>query len=334
MRQPRTISQGKPSWRLLGVGLVTLVVLSACQGGTSQTRLPAAPIQPGIVPAAAPSAAAQAQAPAKAPAEAQAYTAKLQFTPPSAEVGKMVQLQGSGYPPNSSVELVWYTVQGTYQVDGSEFVGQRYTDTSRVLATVPATPNGEISTSLQVPLDFGGAHDVRGRVNNKEMSQASLTIAPTFTLTPTEGPVGTPMVLRITGVDSNINSNTWHLLYDNRYMGFVSAVMTNGVAEARLRAAGPIGDRAVSIWHNSFNPTPYLNWQQGPYKDTPVASFTFHVTSDPGSAAPMVEDFTATDGPAAIPAQGPGKLSLSRGPRHCEHSHGNQRQRSAGQRHP
>lgn len=133
---------------------------------------------------------------------------------------------------------------------------------------------------------------------------------------PAQGPVGTPIMLRILGVDSSINSNTWHLLYDNRYTGFVSAVTTQGVAEANFRAAGPVGDRAVSIWHNSFNSTPYLNWQQGPYKDTPVASFTFHVTGDPGAAAPLVEDFMASDNPMLAPSAGPAQLSLSvdRGP--------------------
>jgi hypothetical protein len=148
-------------------------------------------------------------------------------------------------------------------------------------------------------------------VEGKELSQASMTILPTFSLSPKEGPVGTPVVLKITGVDANINSNTWHVLYDNRYMGFMSAVTTNGVAEARLRASGPVGDRPISVWHNSFNPTPYLNWQQGPYKDTPVASFTFHVTNDPGAPAAFVEDFNATDNPPVVQPTGPGKLSLS-----------------------
>src|SRR5690606_33936399 len=107
------------------------------------------------------------------------------------------------------------------------------------------------------------------------------------------------------------NINTWHVLYDNKYTGFMSAVTTPGVAVARLRAAGPIGDHPISLWHNSFNPIPYLNWPQGPYKDVPGAEFTFKVTSDPGVAPPLVEDFTATDNPWQSNTTGPAKLSLS-----------------------
>jgi hypothetical protein len=315
MKQPRTISMGGKRWGRFGLGAALVLLLPACAAGTSQARLPAVPLQPAIQPAAAAAAAGQSQASGNV--SSQAFTAKLQLNPSHAQIGETVQLQGSGYPANTDVTLMWYSAEGKYQVEGPDFVGQRYTESSRSLMATHSTSDGQISAVLEVPQDFGGAHDVRARVEDREISQASLWVLPAFTITPTEGPVGSMIVLRMTGVDSNINSNTWHLLYDNRYTGFVSAVTTHGVAEARFRAAGPIGEHAVSIWHNSFNSTPYLNWQQGPYKDTPVASFTYRVTSDPGKVAPLVEDFTATDNPMVAPATaGSAQLSLSadRGP--------------------
>jgi hypothetical protein len=135
-------------------------------------------------------------------------------------------------------------------------------------------------------------------------------------MTPTDGPVGNLIELKIVGVDWRPNINTWHVLYDNHYLGFMSAVTTRGVAVARFRASGPVGQHHISVWHNSVNPIPYLNYQQGPYKDVPDTEFTFAVTSDPGPSAPFVDNFTATDTPWPVQAQGSGKLALSvdRGP--------------------
>ncbi len=245
------------------------------------------------------------------------FTAKLAFTPPQAKIGDTVAFSGTGYPANSKVDLDWHSVIGSYDVkDGSEFVGQRFSETSKVLLSVQSDAAGAISGNLTVPQDYGGEHDVRGSVNGKEISQASVTVGPTFSLTPSSGPVGTMIELKITGVDWQTNVNTWHVLYNNHYLGFVSGVTTGGVAIARFRAAGPVGVAQVSVWHNSYNPIPYLNFQQGPYKNVPTAGFTFNVTSDPQSASAQVEDYSASDMPAPVSATGPGKLALSvdRGP--------------------
>lgn len=301
----RAIKHSPPLRRLtLGAGL--LIALSGCQAGVAQV-MPAPAVQPSVH-----AAAGQGSTPAQAAAQSQAFTAKLQVSPAHAQVGQTVQVQGSGYPASTDVDMVWHSAQGRYELEGgTEFVGQRYTETSRVLTTVRATSEGDIDAKVQVPEDFGGGHDLRGRVQGQEISQTNVTVDPTFSMNPSEGPLGTAIELRIVGVDSSINSNTWHVLYDNRYLGFMSAVTTHGVAVARIRAAGPVGVRSISVWHNSFNSTPYLNWPQGPYKDTPVASFTFNVTSDPGPAKAIVEDFAARDNPWPVQSDGSGQLSVA-----------------------
>ena len=305
---------------LATLSLVMLVAVAGCQIGIGPLARPATAPDVRTGPASAGADAAQRPAGAAesaVKAEPPAYTAKLQFSPPHAQVGATVQITGSGYPTGTDVELVWYTADGRYELEGgTEFVGQRTDQRSSVLATLKADAAGAISSTIAVPLDFGGSHDVRGRVNGQEIAQASLTIDPTFSLEPREGPIGTPVELRIIGVDSRPNINTWHILYDNHYFGFMSAVTTHGVAVARFRAAGPVGDRKVSVWHNSFFGVPYLNWQQGPFKDVPSADFTFKVTGDPGPLPIRVEDFSAADNPWPVSYQTPGKLSFSldRGP--------------------
>src|SRR5262245_51548015 len=103
------------------------------------------------------------------------FTASLAVSPPRAEVGETVVITGSGYPPNEMVELVWYTVRGRYELlGGTEFVGQTYDDYVGILGAARADDAGGIRAPVIVPRDFGGPHDVRGRVNGRELSQASL----------------------------------------------------------------------------------------------------------------------------------------------------------------
>ena len=289
-------------FRFLALGLLFSVVLAGCQSTTTPTAPgQTSPKATGVV---APTATNQA---------AQNYTAKLQLTPPQAEIGKRVEVRGTGYSPNAAVDLVYYTVDGRYEMqDRTEFVGERFDPRSQVLTTVHADATGAIGTTIEVPLDYGGAHDVRGRVAGTEVSQASLTILPTFSLTPSDGgPVGAPIELRIIGVDWRSNINTWHVLWDNAYLGFMSGVLTKGVAVARFRAAGPVGVHQISVWHNAFFSIPYLNFQQSPYKDVPTGKFQFRVTSDPGVSDAQVENYSTLDNPWPVTAQGMGTLKLS-----------------------
>jgi hypothetical protein len=244
----------------------------------------------------------------------QAYTATLQIVPPRAHIGETVSITGAGYVPGASVELLWYTVQGEYELIGqTEFVGQRYEDYVGVLASTTANEHGEIVTTVAVPRDFGGAHDVRACIAGREIAQASLTIQPTIFLEPEEGPVGTLVELHIVGIDCRPSLNTWHVLYDNRYLGMASAVTTRGVAVARFRATGPVGPHVVGAWNNSFNNTPYLAWDTGPFRDIvgPGTELVFHTTSDEGPSASIVEDFADSDAPWTSLTRGPADLRLS-----------------------
>jgi hypothetical protein len=257
-----------------------------------------------------------APAPPQAPAQFdQAYTAALYINPPCAHIGDSVEVTGTGYAAGAEVDLIWYTVQGRYELQGgTEFVGQAYDDYYGVLASAVADPDGSIRATVVVPTDFGGAHDVRALVAGREVSQASLTIHPTIFLVPEEGPVGTPVELHIAGVDCRPSLNTWHILYDNRYLGLVSAVTTRGVAVARFRATGPVGPHVIGAWNNSFNNTPYLAWDTGPFRDIPGpgTELVFRTTSDDGSIEPIsMDDFSASDSPWASLTSGPARLELS-----------------------
>jgi hypothetical protein len=74
--------------------------------------------------------------------------------------------------------------------------------------------------------------------------------------------------------------NSWLLLYDNRYTGWISAVTTRGSARFTIPAAGRPGTHVLVILHGDFT-FPYRNMQQSPAPDRPQFLRTFAVTDGP-----------------------------------------------------
>lgn len=241
------------------------------------------------------------------------WTATLNALPYQIAVGETVEVTGTRYTPGAQVDIIWHSVEGRYKTEGlwlSEFVGQEYAPVNRVIATTVADSAGEIRASFEVPSDFGGPHDIRGRVDGIEVSQGGVTVTPVWSMTPTEGPVGTMVELKIVGIDVRIQVNTWHLLWDNHYFGMMTGVTTHGVGTARFRAAGPVGVHYIAAWNNSHQSAPYLGWDTCPYQDEFPGGldFQFRVTEDPGVLPLDMEDFSALDNPWETTVEGPGRL--------------------------
>jgi hypothetical protein len=108
-------------------------------------------------------------------------------------------------------------------------------------------------------------------------------------MTPLSGPIGTPIELRVKGLGWRTMENTWVVNWDNRGVGFVTAVSTHGSAVARFRAAGPIGDHPVKIY-TGWQGQSYLNFQQAPNAYLPRPDFTFHTTSGRSSTPDAYAD--------------------------------------------
>ena len=70
----------------------------------------------------------------------------------------------------------------------------------------------------------------------------------TFEMHPTEGPVGTPIEIRVKGLGWRTLESTWVVNWDNQEVGWVSATDTRGSSVARFRAAGAIGEHQVKLY--------------------------------------------------------------------------------------
>ena len=214
-------------------------------------------------------------------------------------------------------ELQWGTVVGGWVIeDYYHFRGKKYTDASSSLGTYPIDQQGRFNAQFAIPEDYGGVHDVIVVVDGRPVAQNGIEVTQSFEMTPTAGPVGTPIELRVKGLGWRTMESTWAVSWDNNSIGWVSAAGTKGSAVARFRAAGPSGDHPVKVY-TGYQGQPYLNYEQSPVAHLPRPQFTFRTTPGrlPMAAAvaepyqpqpvPPTEVTVANAAVALFPTQGP-----------------------------
>ena len=70
----------------------------------------------------------------------------------------------------------------------------------------------------------------------------------TVKITPKSGPVGTPITVNVKGIGWRSLFNSWDLLYDNHFTGWMSAVTTGDRRPSRSRR---LEDPACMCWRCS-----------------------------------------------------------------------------------
>jgi hypothetical protein len=236
-------------------------------------------------------------------------------------------ITGAGLPANTSVQVQWATANVTWVVGADpstvNYLGANYTKINVVLDTVTTTPTGGFSVTIDAPEDFGGLHSIFAVVGTTELSEGSFTALRTVTITPTGGPVGTPITITYSGLGDTSYTAGASLLYDNHYVGEMMANWTRGVATATIRASGAVGPHTIQIG-NAINYL-YLNVPQSPIPYTNGAVDTFNVTADdgapaasidwPASVTPTLAQITTLDqGGLGVKSSVTATLSVSSGP--------------------
>ncbi len=271
--------------------------------------------------------ASQVQASAGSASSTAGATALLNLTyDKPAVVGASVHATAMGLPPGSKVDLIWGTVTGGWVIQGYyQFLGKKYSETATSLGQFPVDSTGQLDASFTIPEDYGGVHEITARIDGKTVAQNGVNVTQTFEFSPTSGPVGTPVEVKVKGLGWRTMESTWVVNWDNKVLGWVSAAGTRGSAVARFRATGPVGDHMVKLY-TGWQGQSYLNYEQSPVAALPRPHFTFKTT--PGSAArsggyaepyqpqaaPKTEENVAGATLALIPTQGPvGTRAMLRG---------------------
>jgi hypothetical protein len=200
-----------------------------------------------------------------------------------AVVGSSVRASAKGLPPGKMVDLVWGTVNGGWVIeDYYHFRGKKYSESTRKLGEFSVDSNGQLDASFKIPEDYGGVHEVTALITGKPVAQNGINVTQTFELTPSSGPVGTPIELKVKGLGWRTMESTWVVNWDNVEVGWVSAAGTRGSAVARFRAAGPLGNHVIKMY-TGWQGQSYLNYEQSPVAHLPRPQFAFRTT--PGALA-------------------------------------------------
>lgn len=271
--------------RRLAAAIAAATFLAACTSATPATR---SQDVASAKPTASVAASAASSPAAGASTQPMEVVGKFALDPAHGAWDTKVSATATGMKANTKYDLVWVTGKVTWKLsdDKSKYLGRDAKIVQNTITSVTTDGNGAFATTFAVPHGFGYGHDVLVVDTEKVIRNKSLfDVDMTTTISPTSGPVGTPITVEVKGIGYQAYQNSFQLDYDNAYTGWVSSVTTDGYAKFVIPATGAVGTHIIALGHSDFG-APYMNPNQQPV----VASRPFpHIP------------FTVTDGPAVMP---------------------------------
>jgi hypothetical protein len=269
---------------VIAVIAVSAVIVSACQGASAQS----VPVQAARLTQAASVPTGASPAPSGTVTSPVKYIGEFSINPAHAPSGAKVSAAGKGFESNTELELIWQGFKGTWKVEGSNFNGRDFTDVMQSLAKVKTDASGSFQTTFTVPSGFGFGHDVLVEKQNEIQNKSNFDVDMQVSMSPSSGPVGTPVNINAQGIGWRSLENSWEVIYDNKFTGWISSVTTGGIAHASIPAVGAPGKHIIQIIHGSAT-FPYMNMQQSPEPDRPTWTFEFTVTAGAAIQPPSVQ---------------------------------------------
>lgn len=262
-------------YMLLGVAAL-LVAAVAPQLAPAEPRPVTPPAIPGV---------AGLPGPVAAPAKPAARMGILKTTPDTGPPGTPFVLTGSGLPANTDLDITWSTATKQYKLDivpdSVDFYGRILNPMAVVLAKGRTDASGNLRMNLKFPQDYGALHDIYAVSDGVQLAKGGALVERTYSVKPLKGPIGTEITIKLNGLGALSYMDTVGVIWDNRYVGFLSSVTTRGQATATIRAAGPPGKHVLELVPASAT-TPFLNIKQSAVGYLGFKRYTFTVTKDAG----------------------------------------------------
>jgi hypothetical protein len=205
------------------------------------------------------------------------YVGHLDVKPDHGPVGTPITISGNGMPPGQDIQLLWRTVNGSWNVADGEYHGRRFDPIAYRIATVKTDTSGAFTASFVAPDDFGFMHDILAQQGGRVLTQTAFNIDMSVNMATSSGPVGSPIALDVKGIGWRELQASWMLLYDNRYTGWMSSITTHGSARVSIPAVGRPGPHILEVLNSDFGSV-YRNMQQSPQPDRPRFKLAYTIT--------------------------------------------------------
>jgi hypothetical protein len=150
--------------------------------------------------------------------------------------------------------------------------------------------DGKLAQSVAIPDDLGGLHGLALRDGDRTLAQGHYVIETSIvSITPTSGPVGTPVTIHLKGVGWTEYDNIYVATYDNAYMGYACGFNSHGDVVINFVAAGQPGVHLIDLYPGIYQGpptesqllyrTPQLTYADDhPGNKIPALRFSFLVT--------------------------------------------------------
>ena len=152
------------------------------------------------------------------------------------------------------------------------------------------------------PDDYGFMHDIVLQQGDRLLTQAAFNLDMTVEISPKSGPPGTPITVDVKGIGYRSLYNSWDVIYDNNFTGWMSAVTTKGSANFTIPATGGPGVHIIEVLHGELT-VPYRNPEQNPAPGRPRFELAFTVT-DGAPVLPPPPEQQAQKVVRVLPPQG------------------------------
>jgi hypothetical protein len=214
-------------------------------------------------------------------AQTQASVGSLTLSPNEGEAGARVVVLATGFRAGETISLEWQTIEATVTVvSGYMYGGHNFQNRTIPLGDFVANSTGSVSTSIQVPYDYGGYHQVVASGSEGDTASFTFYTIPQLSMSPSNGQVGTKITFRGNGFGWTVGlDDAWQVDYDNKYLGYFTALESNGNVSFSIYASGDTGLHRISVYANPYGPT-YLNLQEAfpEFAQLPRFNFDFQVT--------------------------------------------------------